>query len=152
MLGSFSRALTAILTAVYEEECHDFSYGFRAGRGCHEALRALARHIGRGRVNWVVEADVKGFFDNVDHDCLLKMVAVRVRDERVLGDTWLRGQPDQHPRGRRRVPGRPRQALRTHPMTTDTRDPALLVLTKPGQLRSIAAYPRRSADLMEEGT
>jgi len=78
------RALTAILTEVYEEEFHDFSYGFRPGRGCHEALRALARHIGHGRVNWVVEADIKGFFDNVDHDWLLKMVAVRVSDERVL--------------------------------------------------------------------
>jgi RNA-directed DNA polymerase len=78
------RALTAILTEVYEEEFHDFSYGFRRGRSCHEALRALARHISHGRVNWVVEADIKGFFDNVDHDCLLKMVAVRVSDERVL--------------------------------------------------------------------
>ncbi len=78
------RALTALLTEVYEEEFHDFSYGFRPGRGCHEALRALARHIGHGRVNWVVEADIKGFFDNVDHDCLLKMVAVRVSDGRVL--------------------------------------------------------------------
>lgn len=78
------RALTAILTEVYEEEFHDFSYGFRPGRGCHEALRALARHLSHGRVNWVVEADIKGFFDNVDHGCLLKMVAVRVSDERVL--------------------------------------------------------------------
>ena len=78
------RALTAVLTEVYEEEFHDFSYGFRPGRGCHAALRALARHIGHGRVNWVVEADIKGFFDNVDHDWLLKMVAERVSDERVL--------------------------------------------------------------------
>jgi group II intron reverse transcriptase/maturase len=78
------RALTAILTEVYEEEFHDFSYGFRPGRSCHEALRALARDIGHGRINWVVEADIKGFFDSVDHDWLLKMVAVRVSDERVL--------------------------------------------------------------------
>jgi RNA-directed DNA polymerase len=78
------RALTAILTEVYEEEFHDFSYGFRTGRGCHGALRALARHIGHGRVNWVVEADIKGFFDNVDHEWLLKMVALRVSDKRVL--------------------------------------------------------------------
>jgi len=54
------RALTAVLTEVYEEEFHDFSYGFRPGRGCHAALRALARHIGHGRVNWVVEADITG--------------------------------------------------------------------------------------------
>lgn len=78
------RALAAILTEVYEEEFHDFSYGFRPGRSCHSALRGLARHISHGRVNWVVEADIKGFFDNVDHDWLLQMVAVRVSDERVV--------------------------------------------------------------------
>ena len=78
------RALAAILTEVYEEEFYEFSYGFRPGRGCHDALRALARHIGHNRVNWVVEADIKGFFDNVDHEWLLRMVAVRVSDERVL--------------------------------------------------------------------
>jgi RNA-directed DNA polymerase len=77
-------ALAAILTEVYEEEFHDFSYGFRPGRGCHEALRGLARHIGQQRVNWVVEADIRGFFDNVSHEWLLRMVAHRVSDERVL--------------------------------------------------------------------
>lgn len=77
-------ALTALLTEVYEEEFHDFSYGFRPGRRCRDALRALARNISRGRVNWVVEADIKGFFDNVDHEWLLKMVALRVSDKRVL--------------------------------------------------------------------
>jgi group II intron reverse transcriptase/maturase len=78
------RALANVLTEVYEEEFLDFSYGFRPGRSCHEALRALARHIARHRVNWVVEADIKGFFDNVDHEWLLKMVAERVTDKRVL--------------------------------------------------------------------
>lgn len=78
------RALAALLTEVYEEEFHDFSYGFRPGRSCHDALRALGRHISHGRINWIVEADIKGFFDNVDHEWLLRMVAVRVSDERVL--------------------------------------------------------------------
>ncbi len=77
------RALTAVLTEVYEEEFHDFSYGFGRARLSRGAARA-SRHIGQGRVNWVVEADIKGFFDNVDHDWLLKMVALRVSDERVL--------------------------------------------------------------------
>lgn len=78
------RALSDVLTEVYEEEFYDFSYGFRPGRGCHDALRGLGRHIAQDRVNWVVEADIKGFFDNVDHEWLLKMVALRVSDERVL--------------------------------------------------------------------
>ena len=78
------RALAALLTEVYEEEFHDFSYGFRPGRSCHTALRALARHISHGRINWIVEADIKGFFDNVEHEWLLRMVAIRVSDERVL--------------------------------------------------------------------
>jgi group II intron reverse transcriptase/maturase len=78
------RALAGVLTEVYEEEFHEFSYGFRPGRGCHDALRGLGRHIAQDRVNWVVEADIKGFYDNVDHEWLLKMVALRVSDERVL--------------------------------------------------------------------
>jgi group II intron reverse transcriptase/maturase len=78
------RALSDVLTEVYEEEFYDFSYGFRPGRGCHDALRGLACHIAQDRVNWVVEADIKGFFDNVSHEWLLKMVALRVSDERVL--------------------------------------------------------------------
>lgn len=78
------RALAALLTEVFEEEFHDFSHGFRRGLSCHTALRALARHISHGRINWVVEADIMGFFDNVDHEWLLRMVARRVTDVRVL--------------------------------------------------------------------
>ena len=78
------RGLAALLTEVYEEEFCDFSYGFRPGRGCHTALRGLARHIAHNRVNWVVEADIKGFFDAVDHEWLLRMLAERVSDGRVL--------------------------------------------------------------------
>ena len=78
------RALAAVLTEIYEEEFYDFSYGFRPGRGCHDALRGLARHISHNKVNWIVEADIKGFYDNIDHECLLKMLSERVSDERVL--------------------------------------------------------------------
>jgi group II intron reverse transcriptase/maturase len=77
-------ALAAVLREVYEEAFYDFSYGFRPGRSCHDALRGLGRHIGHNKVNWIVEADIKGFFDNVSHEWLLKMVAHRVSDERVL--------------------------------------------------------------------
>lgn len=78
------KALAAVLAEVYEELFLDVSYGFRPGRGCHDALRGLARHIAHDKVNWIVEADIKGFFDAVDHELLLKMVAERVSDERVL--------------------------------------------------------------------
>lgn len=78
------RGLTAVLSAVYEEDFYDFSYGFRLERSCHDALKELSRNIGTKKVNWVVEADIKGFFDNVDHEWLLAMVAHRVKDPRVL--------------------------------------------------------------------
>jgi len=78
------RALAAVLSAVYEEDFYDFSYGFRPERSCHDALKALSRNIGTKKVNWVVEADIKGFFDNVDHEWLLKMVAHRVKDPKIL--------------------------------------------------------------------
>jgi group II intron reverse transcriptase/maturase len=77
-------ALAAVLSEVYEEEFHDFSYGFRPGRGCHDALRGLAKHISHNKVNWIVEADIKGSYDNVDHDWLVRMVSHRVSDPRVL--------------------------------------------------------------------
>ena len=65
---------------------HDFiadSYGFRPKRGCHEALRALSETVESGRVNWIVEADIKGFFDNVDHEWMMRFIAHRIGDKRV---------------------------------------------------------------------
>lgn len=78
------RGLTKILERVYEEEFLDFSYGFRPGRGCHDALKGLSRVIGTKKVNYVVEADIKGFFDHVDFAWLEKMIRHRVRDPKVL--------------------------------------------------------------------
>ena len=80
------RALVHVLEQVYEEEFHPFSFGFRPGRGCHDALKELSRNIGTKKVGYVVEADIKGFFDNVDHDRLLEMLAHRIDDPAVL---WL---------------------------------------------------------------
>lgn len=78
------RGLAHVLERVYEEEFHPFSFGFRPGRGCHDALKELSRNIGTKKVGYVVEADIKGFFDNVDHDRLLAMLAHRVNDPGVL--------------------------------------------------------------------
>lgn len=82
------KAMSRVLERIYEEKFYDFSYGFRPGRSCHDALKALSRNIGTKKVNWIVEADIKGFFDHVNHDWLLAMVAHRVSDPQML---WLIG-------------------------------------------------------------
>ena len=76
-------ALARILEQVYEQDFVEDSYGFRPGRGCHDALRALNRTVASGRVNWIVEADIKGFFDHVDHDWLMKFLGHRIGDPRM---------------------------------------------------------------------
>ena len=59
-------ALRDVLAAVYEQDFLDCSYGFRPGRGAHEAVRRLNEVIGRGHANYIVEADIVSFFDNID--------------------------------------------------------------------------------------
>ena len=76
--------LVRILEAIYENDFIEDSYGFRPGRSCHDALRALSQTVEKGQINWVVEADIRGFFDNVDHDWLMKFLAHRIGDKRVL--------------------------------------------------------------------
>ena len=76
--------LVKILEQIYEADFVDESYGFRSDRGCHDALRALSRAVEGNSVNHIVEADIKGFFDNVDHDQLLAFLAHRIGDKRVL--------------------------------------------------------------------
>jgi RNA-directed DNA polymerase len=80
------RALAVLLERVYEEDFYEFSYGFRPGRGCHDALKELSRDIGTKKVEWICDADIKGFFDNVDFSWLERMIAHRVKDPQVL---WL---------------------------------------------------------------
>lgn len=76
--------LVRILESIYERDFIDDSYGFRPKRGCHDALRALSREVEDGQVNYIVEADIRGFFDNVDHDWLLRFLGHRIADRRVL--------------------------------------------------------------------
>jgi group II intron reverse transcriptase/maturase len=78
------RATTEVLNAIYEVYFLGFSYGFRPGRSPHQALDALAYGIQHTSVNWVLDADIRGFFDSIDHEWLLKFVEHRIRDERVL--------------------------------------------------------------------
>lgn len=78
------RALVEVLNAVYEQDFLGFSYGFRPGRGPHDALDALAVGIERKRVNWVLDADIRDFFTGLDHGWLLKFLEHRIADRRVL--------------------------------------------------------------------
>lgn len=76
--------LSKILQAIYEQDFIDDSYGFRPNRGCHDALRALNQTIERQGTEYIVEADIRGFFDNVDQDQLLLFLAHRIADKRIL--------------------------------------------------------------------
>ena len=86
------RAVVEVLNAVYEEDFLGFSYGFRPGRGAHDALDALAAAIQTRKVNWVLDADIRGFFDAIDHEWLMRFVEHRIADQRVLRliAKWLR--------------------------------------------------------------
>jgi group II intron reverse transcriptase/maturase len=76
--------LTRILTAIYEADFIEDSYGFRPNRGCHDALRALSQAVEGNAVNHIVDADIKGFFDNVEHEWMMKFLEYRIADKRVL--------------------------------------------------------------------
>lgn len=76
--------LSQILQAIWEPEFRDCSYGFRPHRSAHGALRRVAEIITRERMQWVVEADIKGFFDHVSHDHLMRFLEHRIRDRRFL--------------------------------------------------------------------
>jgi len=78
------RAVIEVLNAIYEVDFLGFSYGFRPGRNQHQALDALAVGIQRKRVNWVLDADIRGFFDTIDHGWLMKFLEHRIADQRVL--------------------------------------------------------------------
>ena len=81
-----------MLNAIYEEDFLGFSYGFRPGRGQHDALDALAVGITTTKVNWIVDADIAGFFDAVSHEWLMHFVEHRVGDRRILRliGKWLK--------------------------------------------------------------
>ena len=86
------RAVVAVLSAIYEADFLGFSYGFRPGRNPHHALDALTVGITTQKVNWVLDADIRGFFDTLDHGWLVRFLEHRVADQRVvrLIRKWLR--------------------------------------------------------------
>lgn len=77
-------AISGILEAIYEPCFIDESYGFRRGRSCHDAIRRLSKEMWTQPVNYVIDADIKGFFDNVNHEWLLKFLEHRIEDNNLL--------------------------------------------------------------------
>src|SRR6266446_3363764 len=86
------QAVVTILNAIYEEDFRGFSYGFRPGRSPHDALDALIVGIVRKGVNWIVDADIRGFFDNMSHEWTMRFIQHRVADKRIhrLIQKWLK--------------------------------------------------------------
>lgn len=85
-------AVAEVLQAIYEVDFFGFSYGFRPGRGQHDALDALAVGIEKKDVNWVLDADIRGFFDAIDHGWMMKFIEHRIGDKRILRliSRWLK--------------------------------------------------------------
>ena len=79
------------MQCIYETDFLGFSYGFRPGRGAHDALDALTTGLLRKKVNWVLDADIRGYFDAIDHGWLVKFIEHRIGDRRVvrLVQKWL---------------------------------------------------------------
>jgi RNA-directed DNA polymerase len=78
------KGLARILNTIYEQDFLDCSFGFRPGRGCHDALKVLNHIIERKKVNYIVDADIRGFFDHVDHEWLMKFLELRIADPNLL--------------------------------------------------------------------
>ena len=86
------RAAAAVLNAIYEEDFLGFSYGFRPGRGAHDAMDALVVGIERKKVNYILDADIRSFFDTVSQEWLIKFVEHRIGDRRMIRliQKWLK--------------------------------------------------------------
>jgi group II intron reverse transcriptase/maturase len=86
------RAVATLLNEIYEEEFLGFSYGFRPGRGAHDALDALVVGIDSKRVNWVLDADIRSFFDEISHFRLVELLEQRIGDPRIIHliQKWLK--------------------------------------------------------------
>lgn len=78
------RAVVMILEQIYEVDFHDTSFGFRPRRSCHQALSVLGQNIAIQKVNWISDADIKGFFDTVCHERLDELLRIRISDPKLL--------------------------------------------------------------------
>jgi group II intron reverse transcriptase/maturase len=83
--------MSKVLEGIYEQDFLSCSFGFRPGRGCHNALATMQDHLFKGKLNYVLEVDIRDFFGSLDHGWLRKFLRHRISDERVLKliDSWL---------------------------------------------------------------
>jgi group II intron reverse transcriptase/maturase len=107
------QAVVWVLAAVYEQDFVGFSYGFRPGRGPHDALDALTVALVERKVNWVLDADIHSFFDTLDHGWLIQFVEHRIADPRVvrLIRKWLRAGVSEDGQWSRTTVGTPQGAV-----------------------------------------
>jgi RNA-directed DNA polymerase len=86
------RTVAEVLNAIYETDFLGFSYGFRPGRRAHQALDALAVGIRFKKISWILDADVRGYFDSINHDWMVRFMEHRIADQRVLRliKKWLK--------------------------------------------------------------
>jgi RNA-directed DNA polymerase len=78
------QGVVEVLNQIYEGDFAGFSYGFRSGRSAHDALDSLSAGITTKKVNWILDADIKGFFDNIGHEKLMGLIELRIADPRIL--------------------------------------------------------------------
>jgi len=82
------KGIACILEAIYEADFIDCSYGFRPKRNCHQAINAIDKTVMTKPINHVIEADIKGYFDNVSHEWMMKFLKVRIKDQSFLLLIW----------------------------------------------------------------
>ena len=78
-------ALKKILEAIYESKFLDNMYGFRPNRSCHNAIKYVHQRITRGKISYIVDADIKGFFDHINHDWMIKFLEYNIQDPNIIG-------------------------------------------------------------------
>ena len=79
-------AVKKILEAIYEPKFLNCMYGFRPKRGCHEAIKEVYQRVSHGKINYIVDADIKGFFDHIDHEWMMRFLKWHIKDPNIL---WL---------------------------------------------------------------
>ena len=78
-------ALKKVLEAIYEPKFQDNMYGFRANNSCHKAIKYVHKSISTTRINYIVDADIKGFFDHIDHEWMIKFIEYNIKDPNIIG-------------------------------------------------------------------
>ena len=127
------QAVLWVLQSIYEQDFLGFSYGYRPGRKQHDALDALSVAITGNRVNWILDADIEGFFDAIDHEWLIKFLEHRIGDHRILRliRKWLRAGVSEEGEWSKTTVGSPPTHLQCVPVgdftVTFQRVPALCV-------------------------